>query len=200
MVKQVLVPAATLGSMPATTARSPLITFEEAARLDPDEYPGEIDRGRWVPVTRNTWRHGELLINIGTLLRLFVREHPGWSVSGGDPGARLSREPDILRGPDIGVIRRERRPQGRGAAGWLQGAPELAIEICGDDQTPGSLAKKALEYLSAGSRAVWVVDGASEQVIVYTPPDRVKVLERDDLLDGQEALPEFRCQVAELFE
>jgi hypothetical protein len=34
------------------------MTFHDAARLDPDEHSGELDEGRWVPVTKNTWRHG----------------------------------------------------------------------------------------------------------------------------------------------
>ena len=185
---------------PGTHAAPGPMTFEDASRLDPDEQPGEIDHGRWIPkVTRNTWRHGELVINLGALLRLFSRQSPGWSVSVGDPGTKLHRDPDVLRGPDIGVIRAERRPTGRGAAGWLEGAPDLAIEVCGDDQTPSELAKKALEYLAAGSKAVWVVDGASEQVIVYTPPNHVKVLGSKDELDAGDAVPGFRCKVSELF-
>ncbi|HZF52134.1 MAG TPA: hypothetical protein VE093_25950 [Polyangiaceae bacterium] len=34
------------------------MTFHDAARLDPDEHSGELDEGRWVPVTKNPWRHG----------------------------------------------------------------------------------------------------------------------------------------------
>jgi len=168
--------------------------------MDPDQQPGELDHGRWIPVTRNTWRHGEVLINLGTLLRIFTKQHPGWSVSGGDPGTRLRRDPDLLRGPDLGVIPVARRPSGRGEDGWLSGAPDLAIEICGDDQTPTQLARKALEYLAAGARMAWVVDGVAEQVMVFTPPNQVKILGRDDLLDGGDALPGFKCSVRELFE
>ena len=32
-------------------AKEAHVTFAEAARLDPDTHPGELDEGRWVPVT-----------------------------------------------------------------------------------------------------------------------------------------------------
>src|SRR5215510_15017503 len=66
-----------------------LMTFEDAADLDPKEFPGELDAGRWVPMTKNTWRHGRIVVNVSTLLKLYTRQNPGWSVSAGGPGAKL---------------------------------------------------------------------------------------------------------------
>jgi hypothetical protein len=36
-------------------------------------------------------------------------------------------------------------------------------------------------------------------VVVLTPPDHVRVLGADEVLEGGEALPGFRCAVAALF-
>lgn len=176
------------------------MTFEDAARLDPDLYPGEIEEGVWTRMTRSTWRHGEVLLNVGSILRAYVRSHAGWSVSAGDPGTKLHSEPATLRGPDVAVIRRDRRPTGKGVEGWLDGAPELAVEVAGDAQTSTMLARKALEYLSAGSQMVWVIDGQSELVMVFTPPNQLRILGVEDSLDGGELLPGFTCAVSELFE
>jgi Uma2 family endonuclease len=175
------------------------MTFDDAARLDPDEHGGEIDHGAWKPVTRGTWRHGEIVAKVTFLLQLYAREHSGWSVATGDPGTKLGRDPDILRGPDVGVIRTERRPEGKGEAGWLEGAPDVVIEVVGDTQSVSDLGKKAAEYLAAGARAVWVLDPEPRRVMVFSPPDRVHVLGPDETLEGGEALPGFRCVVAELF-
>ncbi len=180
-------------------ARDLPLTFEEAARLDPDTEAGELDGGTWVPVTRSTWLHGKVAANITVLLGLYVREHPELSLSTGDPGTRLSRAPDVLRGPDIGVARVEREPTGEGSEGWLDGAPDLAVEVIGDSQSPSELARKALEYLGAGAQMVWVVDPGPRRVIVYTPPNAVAVLGAEDLLDGGPVLPGFSCRVGELF-
>ncbi len=176
------------------------MTFEEAAVLDPDTHAGELVAGRWVPVTRNTLRHGEILVNIAALLKAYTRVNRAFRVSGGDPGTKLGRQPDVLRGPDVAVVSADRWPEGAGAAGWLEGAPDLAVEVAGDAQPASELARKALEYLAAGGRMVWVVDPSPRRVIVYFPPDHVRVLGPDDEIDGVDVLPGFRCRVAEFFE
>jgi Uma2 family endonuclease len=174
------------------------MTFEEAAKLDPDEHPGDIVNGAWIPVTKSTWRHGVIVINIGFLLRLYARTHPEFSVAGADPGVKLSRDPDVLRGPDVAVVRTERVPTGRGVGGWLDGAPDLAVEVVGDGQTVTGMLKKAAQYLAAGAKAVWVVDPEPRQVAVITAQG-VSVLEADDTIDGGDAVPGFSCKVGEFF-
>jgi Uma2 family endonuclease len=175
------------------------MTFEEAALLDPDETPGELDQGRFVPVPRNTWRHGEILIKVAVVLDRYASAHPGWSVSGGDPGTKLHRSPDTLRGPDVAIVRAERKPEGRGAEGWLEGAPDVAVEILGDRQAMMELMTKALEYLAAGATMVWLLEPETARVVVFTPPSLVRILGKDDVLEGGEALPGFSCRVGEMF-
>ncbi len=75
------------------------MTFEEAALLDPDEHPGEIDHGVFKPMPKGTWRHGEIVVRVAVLLQLYARQNPGWSVAAADPGTKLARDPDVLRGP-----------------------------------------------------------------------------------------------------
>lgn len=177
-----------------------LMTFEEAARLDPDRQAGELDNGRWVPVTRTTWRHGRLMLKVGMLLERYAQSNAGWMVAVGDPGAKLASTPDVLRGADVALVRAERVPQGKGVAGWLEGAPDLAVEIKGDAQTFSDLNRKAIEYLKAGSALVWVVDSDAETVVVFSQPDHVRVVGKNDLLDAGALLPGFSCRVAEIFE
>lgn len=182
-----------------TQAMEPM-TFEAAAKLDPDEQSGEIIDGVWVPMTRSTWRHGEIVLAIGILLKSYARKHPGWSVSVADPGVRLARNPDRLRGPDVGMVRTDRVPTGKGMLGWLDGAPDLAIEVVSDSQSISEITKKALEYMAGGAQMVWLVDPDPRRVVLFTPPNHVKILGTDDMIDGSHVLPGFSCKVAELFE
>lgn len=175
------------------------MTFAEAARVDPDVRPGEVDHGRWVGVTRSTWRHGRIVLDVGVLLREYARSHPGWSISVGDPGTKLTHEPDTLRGPDVAVVRAEREPKGKGADGWLEGAPDLAVEVLGDAQPASEVSRKAPEYLSAGAQIVWVLDPDPRRVMVFTRPRELQVLGPDETLDGGGLLSGFSCRVEELF-
>jgi Uma2 family endonuclease len=176
------------------------MTFEEAARIDRDEFPGEVVDGEWIPVTRSTYRHGEILLSIGSVLKQYTRANPDWTVVGGDAGAKLRRSPDTLRGADVAVVRRDRFPTGKGVAGWLEGSPDLAIEIAGDSQSMSSLLKKAMEYLRAGSQMVWLLEEDPRHVVVLTSPDHIRVLGEEETLDGGDLLPGFSCTVRELFE
>lgn len=180
-------------------ATEALLTFEDVAQFDTSSQAGELEAGTWVPVTRSTWLHGEIVANITVLLGLYVREHREFSLSTGDPGTRLARAPDVLRGPDVAVVASERKPKGTGVDGWLDGAPDLVVEVVGDAQSPAKLVSKVLEYLHAGARMVWVVDGLARRVIVYTPPNATAVVGPDDELTAGDVLPGFVCRVNELF-
>jgi Uma2 family endonuclease len=176
------------------------MTFEEAARLDPERESGELDAGRWVPIPRGTWRHGEIVANVCGVLGLHAKSHREWSVATADPGTKLGSDPAILRGPDVGVVRASRAPKGNGSDGWLDGAPDLAVEVRSDSQGMTELSRKALEYMRAGAKIVWVIDPEPQHVMVFTPPDHVRVLTNEDSLDAGDLLPGFRCNVSELFE
>lgn len=179
-------------------AKQPM-TFTEAAKLDPDTQAGEVDAGKWVPVTKSTWRHGEIVVNVCIVLRQYAKTSPGWSVSAGDPGVKVRKDPDTLRGPDVAMVRSDRKPAGRGSDGWLDGSPDLAVEVLGDAQPVAEIMRKALEFLSSGGRLVWILDPDAAQVMVVTPPNQVRVVGAGAALDGGDVLPGFSCPVADLF-
>jgi Uma2 family endonuclease len=175
----------------------PHMTLAEAAALDPDTHPGEVVEGRWVAVTRNTWLHGALVSKVSFLLTLYAGKNPGWSVSVGDPGTKLG--PDTLRGPDVGMVRQERFPTGTGVDGWLDGAPELVIEVKGDSQTFEALTRKVFEYLGAGALEVWVVNPGTESVVTFSAGGPTRLYRASDVIDGGTAFPGLSVPVAELF-
>ncbi|MEW5854491.1 MAG: Uma2 family endonuclease [Myxococcota bacterium] len=176
------------------------MTFQDVAGLDPDREPGELVAGEMVPVTRTTWRHAMVVASLTSLLKQYCKARPDWVVGAGDPGSKLATNPDTLRGPDVGLLRRTRLPIGKGADGRLDGAPELVCEVVGDSQSPTELLEKALAFLAAGSQVVWLADPEPQRVLVVTPPDHVRILGRDDVLEAPALIPGFRCAVRELFE
>ena len=57
---------------------------------------------------------------------------------------------------------------------------------------------KVREYLDAGVVLVWVVDGKQKIVHVFRRDQAARHLAADELLTGEEVLPEFSLTVAQL--
>jgi len=47
---------------------------------------------------------------------------------------------------------------------------------------------------------VWVLDADAEKLILYTPPNQIRVLTAQETMTGGDILPGFSCLVAEFFE
>jgi Uma2 family endonuclease len=110
-------------------------------------------------------------------------------------GFVLSRDPDTVRAPDVVFLRADREI----GDGFIDGAPELAVELVSPGDRPGYLREKVAEWLEAGAEAVWVVDPRAGTVTVPEGARGPRVLEETDTLDGGLVLPGFALDLRELF-
>ena len=172
------------------------LTFEDARHISLD---GELEEGEWIPVTRPTLWHGQVMAQVAFLLKIFLRDHPIGQVACGDPGVEVSHDPDTLRGPDVVFGADEHLVEGRMPDDWLETPPDLVVENVSKSQTVAAVAPRARAYLAAGARLAWVVDPKPERVLVFAPLAGVRTLYRDDQLHGGDVLPGFHCIVADLF-
>jgi Uma2 family endonuclease len=78
-------------------------------------------------------------------------------------------------------------------------APDLAVEVLSEGNTPGEMQRKLRDYFQAGVRLVWYLDPQARAVTAYTAPDRCEVVREDQILDGAGVLPGFRLSLAEFF-
>lgn len=106
------------------------------------------------------------------------------------------RRNDLI--PDVSFISNERAlaVTRKGAVPLM---PDLVVEIKSPDDSSIAMREKALYYLKNGSRIVWLVFPAKQEVEVYTE-DAVQVLKANQTLDGGEVLPGFTLSVSTLFE
>jgi Uma2 family endonuclease len=114
----------------------------------------------------------------------------------------LDDENDLQRRPDIAFVSYQRWPKGRpvpSTSAW-DVIPNLAVEVVSPTNLANEIVNKVHEYFRCGVEQVWVVYPVVEQVYVYTSPKAVRILGRDDELDGGALLPGFRLPLAELFE
>ena len=106
--------------------------------------------------------------------------------------------PATSRMPDVSFVSTARlnRPE---LAGMLyDGAPDLAVEILSDSNTPAEIARKVAEYINAGGKAVWVIDIDARTLTVHTPEAPPLILTDADTVNGADYLPGFACPVANL--
>jgi Uma2 family endonuclease len=174
------------------------LTVEEYANLPYDDIRTELVRGRVIREPQPAFEHGRLQARIAALLDDHIQKAGLDLVAVGTFGVITSELPATVRGPDAAVIHRSRLTDLH-HAGFLRGAPDLAVEIVSPSNRPAEIADKAAEYLATGARAVWVVYPRSRTVAVHTSTQTTAILCVSDTLDGGYILPGLRLSVALLF-
>src|SRR5262245_28456893 len=116
-----------------------LITAEEFERMPSDERY-ELVEGRLVPMSPVNVEHGSIVMQVGYLLKHFLKSHPiGTVVS--ESGFTLARNPDTVRGPDIAFIRSDRMPPPQARKrGFPAMAPDAVVEVLSPDDRLGEVA------------------------------------------------------------
>jgi Uma2 family endonuclease len=104
-----------------------------------------------------------------------------------------------IRSPDVSVMRTDRLPDGKAPEGFVDGAPDLAVEVVSPSERVSDLLAKMAEYFESGAQEVWLLFPERKQVHRYRADLTVEVLNEDDILHGAPLLPEFAVRVGDLF-
>jgi Uma2 family endonuclease len=130
-----------------------------------------------------------------------VRERKLGRVIGNDSGVVTERQPDTVRGPDVAYYSYGRVPAGRlRRRGYLDIAPDLAIEVKSVFDRWKDLEEKVAEYFKPGVLVACIVDPDTDSVQVRYPDQATRVFQRDEDLVLPEVLADFHVTVRELFE
>ncbi len=108
----------------------------------------------------------------------------------------------MQRRPDVAFVAYARWPKDRKMPrtnAW-DVVPNLVVEVVSRTNRAEAVLVKVDEYLRVGVQLVWVVYPVLGQVYVFDSPTQVRILQRQDELDGGAVLPNFRLAVATLFE
>jgi Uma2 family endonuclease len=93
------------------------------------------------------------------------------------------------------VFRRDRLPDPE-PAGFPDFAPDLVVEVLSPGDRPGEILAKVADWLSAGTRLVWVVDPLRRVARVSRQDGSETIVTADAALEGEDALPRFACPLA----
>ncbi len=129
-----------------------------------------------------------------------------WSEAAGDLGMILGEAGTLrflgrqVRMPDVSFTFWSRLPGGHYPAEAIPDlAPDLAVEVLSDSNTPAEIARKLGEYFADGTRLAWVIDPDARTARAHTSPEVWADLTAADALDGADVLPGFLLPLADLF-
>lgn len=143
-----------------------------------------------------TEEHGIIVINIGTAIRIFLKQTQIGRV-GAEVRYRLPNDRFNARMPDLSFNRGQRPVVREGSVSQM---PELAVEIQSPSDSIKKMRAKAHYYLANGCRMVWLVFPAKRYLEVYQPDSEMEVILGNDLLTGGDLLPGFAMSVADVFD
>jgi Uma2 family endonuclease len=175
-------------------------TEAEFMALNRDGHRYEIVNGELIDMGNSGAKHGYIAVILSAALFNCVSTRKLGAIF--DSSTAFKMKSGNKRSPDISFMAKERL-QGLDDLpdGFLEGAPDLAVEILSPSNTVEEIHNKLVEYFENGSRLVWVIHPKEEYVLVYRSaqePDRL--LKSTDSLDGEEIVSGFSLPIADLFQ
>src|SRR6266571_4243851 len=161
----------------------------------PDKH-AELVRGALVVREPPGLRHGRIALEIAEALAAHVRANQLGRVYV-ESGFKLMSNPDTVRGPDVAFVSESRLPEPE-PVGYPALAPDLVVEILSPGDRPGEVLARVGDWLSAGTRLVWVVDPTARVARVYRDDGSEQILTADQTLDGEDVVPGFSCGLGEI--
>lgn len=174
------------------------ITLEEFLALPEDGYRHEVSRGRLIREPQPGDEHGQICAEIAGILRDYLKEHPIGRIRV-NSGVLLSREPPTVRGPDVSFVLASRLAYGT-ADPFLNGAPDLAVEVVSPSNRAAELLEKIAEYFAGEAKVVWVVYPRTKSIAVHLANGEVSIVAGDAALTAPDVLPGFSVPAYVVFE
>lgn len=187
----------------ATLSSPKLMTAEEFMEIPEDGISRELVLGevREYGMTLRNHMHGEVVLTLGYLLKLWNRDQPRprGKVTGGDAGFRLRRDPDVLVGPDVAYVPAELAAGTPRTPTFYDGPPLLAVEVLSPSDMHENVVTKIRLYLDSGA-VVWEVDPDFRRISIHRSGHEVEMLNASQELSADPYLPGFRVAVSAIFD
>lgn len=144
------------------------------------------------------YRESIIAIALASALRTFVVPRNLGIVTGESGMMRLFA--GLVRIPDVAFASWNRLPGKRVPEEPVPTlAPDLAIEVISQGNTPAEMKRKRGEYFQAGVSEVWMVDIVERTVTVFTAVDRFTTRSNDQSVEGSGPLAGLTISLADLF-
>ncbi len=151
--------------------------------------------GRIVQLNVGTKSHGRVQSKVSKVFVDYFDAHPGGYVAN-ELRCRLQTPAGArFRLPDVAVVLGDEEEE----QGFLDRAPNLAVEIRSPDDSMTELFRKTAEYFANGAKMVWLALPEERSVLVCEPDRSPKSAGSGESLDGGKLLPDLSVEVDYLF-
>ena len=140
-----------------------------------------------------------MAMRVGALLDAHAKTNRIGRAFAAETGFILRRNPDTVRAPDASFVAGDRLPEGELPVGYLELAPDLAVEVASPSDSARDIQKKVADWLQAGTRLVWVIYPATRSATVHVSDDQFEEVSEEGTLLGEHVIPGFACDLSELF-
>jgi Uma2 family endonuclease len=193
------------GNSSLAVARVNAAGYNTAMRTRPESQSGarggcELIDGEVVDMTPAGGQHGSVQVNLAILVGGFVKEKRLGNVSVGETGYLIRTDPDTVRAPDLGFVRKSRIPPTGVPKRFWPLAPDLAVEVVSPGDSYENVETKVHDWLEAGTIEVWVANPRLLEIKVYRSKQPVQVHRMDEEIRSEDLLPGFSTKVREIFD
>jgi len=182
------------------TPETKVWTDIEFMALPDDGNRYELVKGELVNLGNSGAFHGYIAIILSAALFALVTSRKLGILL--DSSTAFTMKNGNKRSPDIAFFAKERL-QGLEElpTGFLEGGPDLVVEILSPGNTVAEIEDKIAEYFANGTRLLWVISPGQHYVLVYRSGyEPQRLLTSADFLEGEDVVPGFTFPVADLFQ
>ena len=169
------------------------MTLEEFLEHDVAGY--EYVNGELIPMPPPSREHGEISVNVIRYLDAHVYQNKLGRLYTAETTFQVGER---TAKPDVAFVSTSRLTGDKTKGFSIP--PDLAVEVVSPSDVQSRIVEKALAYLEAGTRLVWVLEPVAKTVTIYRSETDIEILTYEDTLTGEEVVPGFTCPVAHLFE
>lgn len=181
------------------TRNAPVLTAEDLYTIPENGFRYELVRGVLRTMAFHDAEHGVVSLNIGCHLMFYARQHELGSTYAAGTGFHISSNPDSVLSPDVAFVAQDRVKTIIDRRKFVPFAPDLAVEVLSPEDNQNQAERRADDWLSAGSRAVTIVDPSNETVRIYLSSKKSVILNELDILEVPDIVPGWSISVAEIF-
>ena len=174
-------------------------TAEQLASIPDDGQRYELLDGELKVMSPAGNEHGKIALKLGWRVAAFVEQNKLGETFAAETGFLISRDPDTVRAPDFAFITQQRIDDVGPVSGYWPGAPDLVAEVVSPNDSFSEVEAKALCWLAAGTKVVWVVDPRQRHVTAYRSASNITVIGTDEILNADDLLPGWSVVVGDLF-